>query len=102
MYWLSEAGALCSDKGAYPLTDRDECRDAMPFVKSELPSAKDDIGYDHTSGGVPGWPERPHGCFLNLHYQSQSNKVSNVKVHWNPSLGNRNIEDQQVCKTGGK
>ena len=84
---MSNAGELCSDKGAYPVRDKDECRVAIPFIKSDYPSAEDNIDYDYT------WPSRPKGCFLHL---------PNNNVHWNPGEGHQNMENRQICKANGK
>ena len=86
-YWLTYAEGLCLDEDTYPVTDKYECRVAMPFLKVQYPSAIDNINYSYN------WTTRPNGCFLHL---------PNNEVHWNPVNGNRNKDDRQVCKNHGK
>ena len=91
--WLSAEGSLCSDEGGYPVTDKDECRSAIPLMRYEVPGAHDQISFPFP----PRDTDWPHGCFIG--YVS-----SHKEMYFNLSPGRTqgNLGNRQVCKVSGK
>ena len=89
VYWLSAFNALCIDEGSVSVTDRDECRLTMPYVRKEYPNAADLISYEYPTS------ELPPGCL----FYNDAPPVVYFNSH---ESGGRNDYSRQICKGNGK
>ena len=99
LYWVSNPYTLCSDKADSPVTDRDECRRAFPYIKTEYPtySIEDFISLE-ISKVLPLFYSYPKWCFILV-----SPEQNQIQIYWNPQpTGRKNDWAQQICTSSGK
>lgn len=88
VYFLSEAGHICSDTEMMPIYDLDNCTNAMPWIQSVYTNIsnamhREDHSLYPTGCNVFVHNNKSYGIFFNVF---QSNKT--------------NINSRQVCVTG--